>query len=519
MPPRQTAEDILTRADDDEEAYVDDDEGEEVDVDEDAAMEDFEDEEDPQEEVQLQNDSIAHFDGHKDSIFCIAQHPVHRKIIATGGGDDLTYVFDISSAGQQSSSVDDGRPSLAPVQKLDGHTDSVNAILFTQPSGEYLISAGLDGQIRAYRDALGTGKQYKFIGEAKEVEEVNFLTATSHADYPNTFALGANDGSVWVYTVDASDKNSPLNIVQSFFLHTMSATAGTWTPDGKLLCTVSEDGSFYIWDVFGDAAAAGVAPSSGSQSVVALTGDDERFRVDGGLYSVAVAPNGAFAAVGGAEGHVRIVGLPRLSSGDDHSATASVKGGAGAKAKPGGSRQAAGPKGTEASAGQAGAILASIQTQRDSIESIAFAQAPLTLMATASVDGSLTLFDTARRFAVRRHIKEAHEGEAVIKAEFLQSDGDEKWIVTSAGLDGVIRRWDTRGANVPVPPVVGGAGPTSAMGTQGQSGQAQGMIGEWKGHRGGGEGGGIMGFVQENPKIVVTAGDDGVALVFDMIKH
>jgi ribosome assembly protein SQT1 len=39
-------------------------------------------------------------------------------------------------------------------------------------------------------------------------------------------------------------------------------------------------------------------------------------------------------------------------------------------------------------------------------------------------------------------------------------------------------------------------------------------VGEWKGHRGGGEGGGIMGFVQGNGEAVVTAGDDHVALVF-----
>ncbi len=37
------------------------------------------------EELQLQNDSSAHFDKHSDSIFCVAQHPTKPNIIATGG--------------------------------------------------------------------------------------------------------------------------------------------------------------------------------------------------------------------------------------------------------------------------------------------------------------------------------------------------------------------------------------------------------------------------------------------------
>ena len=62
-------------------------------------------------------------------------------------------------------------------------------------------------------------------------------------------------------------------------------------------------------------------------------------------------------------------------------------------------------------------------------------------------------------------------------------------------MDGVVKRWDVRGG-------------TTAGG--------QGLVGEWKGHRGDGEGGGVLGFVQGGDgKRIVTAGDDHVALVFD----
>lgn len=447
--------------------------------------------EDPQEsEIQLQNDSKAHFDLHTDSIFTIAQHPLDPSVIATGGGDDTTYVFSAETPSpvlppSYESNPSAGRPSLQPVAKLTGHTDSINALIFTLPNGDYLLSGGLDGRLRAHSTKT---ESYPLIAEAQEVPEINFLIPCPNPTYPNTIALGASDGSVWVYTVDAADKEAPLQVIQAYYLHTESCTAGAWTPDGKMLATVSEDGSLYVWDVFGEASAAGVVGSAGSQAVVGLTSEDLRFAVEGGLFSVAVAPGGAFAVVGGAGGMIRVVGLPRLAA-TPASATQGMKGG-GAKNKSGGGKKVGGAEG--ASSGQAGQILASLQAQGDSVETLAFSAPPLTLLAAGSVDGSIMLFDTAHRFAVRRHIREAHEEFAVVKVELVP--GSTGYLLTSCGLDGVVRQWDTRGG-------------TAASG--------QGLVEEWRGHRGEGEGGGVLGFVQGGGKKIVTAGDDGVSLVFE----
>ncbi len=448
-------------------------------------------EDDSQEaEIQLQNDSKAHFDLHTDSIFAIAQHPLDPSVIATGGGDDTTYVFsaDIPSPvfpTSYESNPSAGSASLQPVAKLTGHTDSINALTFTLPNGDYLLSGGLDGRLRAHSTKT---QSYPLVAEAQEVPEINFLIPCPDPSFPNTIALGASDGSVWVYTIDAADKGAPLQVIQAYYLHTESCTAGAWTPDGKMLATVSEDGSLYVWDVFGEASAAGIVGSAGSQAVVGLTTEDQRFAVEGGLFSVAVAPGGAFAVVGGAGGMIRVVGLPRLAA-TQASATQGMKGG-GSKNKSGGGRKAGGAEG--ASSGQAGQILASLQAQGDSVETLAFSAAPLTLLAAGSVDGSIMLFDTAHRFAVRRHIREAHEEFAVVKVEFVP--GSTGYLLTSCGLDGAVRRWDTRGG-------------TAASG--------QGLVQEWRGHRGEGEGGGVLGFVQGGGKRIVTAGDDGVSLVFE----
>jgi ribosome assembly protein SQT1 len=60
---------------------------------------------DDNEEIVLQNDSIAYFDTYKDSVFAIAEHPLYPNLIATGGSegdaDDTPgkgYVFNTSAA-------------------------------------------------------------------------------------------------------------------------------------------------------------------------------------------------------------------------------------------------------------------------------------------------------------------------------------------------------------------------------------------------------------------------------------
>lgn len=480
-----------------EEEYVDN--GEDVamdsgDEDEDADMDQMVEDE----VIDLQNDSAAYFDLHKDSIFTIAQHPTRPNVVATGGGDDLAYIYDatpeptpVLPRSYESVPSNQERKGLEPLAKLEGHTDSVNAIIFTLPKGEFCATAGLDGQVRVYRDTSnGQAASWNFLASAQEVQEINWLAACPSPSHPNSFALGANDGSVWVYEISPTDSANPLTIVQAFYLHTMPSTAGTWTRDGRLLATVSEDGSLYIWDVWGDAAIAGFT-QGGAQYVVGLTGDDERFRIEGGLYSVAISPGGSICAVGGADGMIRVVGLPRFTGGASGATSGAT--GAGAKAKAAGGKQVAAKPATggAVSAGQAGQILASLQAQSDSVETIAFSDPPLTIMAAGSVDGTIVLFDVAHSFSIRRKIEEAHEEEAVIKLEFLKTlgnNGKHGHVLTSCGNDGVLRRWDVRGQ-------------TNAT--------DKGMLGEWKGHRGGGEGGGILGFVQGGDgSQVVTAGDE-----------
>ncbi|KAK0612558.1 WD40-repeat-containing domain protein [Bombardia bombarda] len=528
---------VDNESDDSEPEYLDEDDVAEVLEDgDDVAMNSDDDMDmdgqEEHEEILLQNDSIAYFDIHKDSVFAVAQHPLHPHIVATGGseGDDDAapgkgYVIDTSSAESRrpllpaSYSSDPSAAAAAaarttelrPLFPIDGHTDSVNSLAFSLPKGDFLVSGGMDGRLRVYAIAIpaaGSARQpqFKFIGESQEVVEINWVAPCPSPAFPNRVAFGASDGSVWVVAIDASDRANPIQILQTYFLHTAACTAGAWTADGLLLATVSEDASLHVFDVFGSAAAKSLVTDNG-QTVVSLTEQDQRFAVEGGLYSVAVAPSGTFLAVGGAGGAIRIVGLPRLSPSSStqqpqqQQTRTKQRGGAAAR------RGAAAPAAAEPS-NQAGAILASLNIQSGGIESLAFAPAPQTLLAAGSVDGSIAVFDTARSFAVRKHLKAAHDGESVVKVEFVRHPPQPAmagWLLTTCGLDGAIRRWDLRGATA-----------NSASATAAQTSAATGLVGEWKGHRGGGQGGGILGFVQgETGERIVTAGDDALVLVFE----
>lgn len=514
--------------DDDEQDVVDMDEvAEEIAAEnEDGDVDMSDPDDDEHEEVHLVNDSVAYFDTHKDSIFAIAQHPTNPNIIATGGSegeaddapgkgyvfvvpDDLSnkddgpvlppsYAADPGAAAQQMATQKENI-QIKPAFPIDGHTDSINALAFTLPNGEFVVSGGLDGRLRAYK--LDTAKpSLKFVGESQEVPEINWLAPCPNADYPNSIALGASDGSVWVYTIDPSDKATPLQIVQTYFLHQTSCTAGAWTPDGSLLATVDEDSSLYVWDVWGLAAAKGLIGDNG-QTVVSLTGQDQRFEVEGGLYSVAIEPRGGYLAAGGAGGAIRIVSLPRIT---DQTAGASAQ--TGSKASKSKGKAGGKAAGGEANAGQ---ILAALQVQSDSIESLAFApaSASIPLLAAGSVDGSITVYDPSRQFNIRRNIQGAHEDFSVVKLEWVKqaaaggpAAAQQQWLLTSCGMDGVVRRWNLQGAT-----------PSQHV----PNAAAAGLEKEWRGHRGDGEGGGVLGFVQgADGKRIITAGDDGLALVF-----
>ncbi|EPS37538.1 hypothetical protein H072_8784 [Dactylellina haptotyla CBS 200.50] len=394
-------------------------------------------------EIDLINDSSLHFDAHTDSIYSIAINPRLPGIIATGGGDDTAYIWSSDAAAGHTSTHGQERSGQVPIFKLEGHEESVTSVAFTA-SGEYLVTGSMNGRIIVTRcvDAQNpkNGKAWKKIAEVQETEEIGWLSAHPAAD---VFALGAADGSVWVYGVEDGE----VQIKQVFYNHTGSCTGGTFARGGELLATVSETSELFVYNVE-------------SGEVVARFGpEDARFNVEGGLYAVAANPAGTVIVVGGATGQCKVVALPTAGT---------QTGGRSSGARRGGS----------ATAGTTSAqILATLSTQSESIETLAFSPS-VPLLAAGSVDKSIVLYDT-QRWTVRRTIQ-GHE-DSVVKVQW--EDGQRQWLLTSCSMDRTVRRWDCR------------------------TGEEK---NKWQGHSDG-----VLGFVIDGNGRVITAGDDNVALVFE----
>jgi len=125
---------------DDQEIYIDPNDAEEEyaednnDDDDHPMSEDSADEALDEEDLDevFTDDSIQGFFLHTSPVYSVA---LYENIAATGGGDDLGFLWDITNGEM--------------IMKLDGHTDSVTNVAFSS-DGMYLATGGMDGQVRIW---------------------------------------------------------------------------------------------------------------------------------------------------------------------------------------------------------------------------------------------------------------------------------------------------------------------------------------------------------------------------------
>ncbi|BFZ65225.1 60S ribosomal subunit assembly or modification protein [Saitoella coloradoensis] len=303
------------------------------------------------------------------------------------------------------------------VQGFFGHTDSVYSIHINPANEDLVVSGG--GDDLAYVWNARTGDTvYKLTGHTDSitaarfsndgqfvatggmdgrvlvwrVSDGEFLTTLEGADeviwlewHPKGSVLlcGAQDGNVWMWAIPSG------NVMQVFASHTGPVNAGCFNPNGKSIVTVSDDGSLVHWD-----------PKTGA-ALLKLTSADARFACvseDGGWNCVAVEKDGNVAVVGGCDGKAKVVNLT------------------------------------------SGNLLGSLESQSESIESLAFCDT-LPLIASASVDGSVAIYDLAT-LRLRNTFK--HD-DAVVSCQFVPQTP----FLTTCSVDGTVRRWDVRtGAEV-----------------------------------------------------------------------
>ncbi|EKM78755.1 hypothetical protein AGABI1DRAFT_114353 [Agaricus bisporus var. burnettii JB137-S8] len=229
-------------------------------------------------DIEIQDNSVQHFESHKTSVFAVSCHPTH-PLAASGGEDDLGYIWDIT----------DGEI----IVKLTGHTDSVTAVAWSH-DGEIIATGGMDGKVRIWRRvAKEKGKDdyrtWEFLTELQGPDEVMFLRW-----HPKGYVLlaGSNDSTLWLWQLPSG------KTMQVFAGHVGPINCGEFTPDGKHIISADAENTLIFWDPRSDT------------PIFKLTSSDARFNLDG-ITSLGVNPSSTLAIVGGAAGGIRVISLSK----------------------------------------------------------------------------------------------------------------------------------------------------------------------------------------------------------------
>jgi len=171
------------------------------------------------------------FDGHKDSLYAVSGTPSKTlrngkrgpALMATGGGDDVAILWNAETGKQ--------------IARLEGHTDSVVAIAFNN-TGEYVATGGYDSCVKIWQ-ARGpkTGTLIATLeGPGQEIEWIKWHPKG------DVILAGSADGSSWMWL--APDQM----FMQVFTGHEDRVNCGSFTANGKLVVTGSNDATVRVWD-------------------------------------------------------------------------------------------------------------------------------------------------------------------------------------------------------------------------------------------------------------------------------
>ncbi|KAL0384907.1 UNVERIFIED_CONTAM: Angio-associated migratory cell protein [Sesamum radiatum] len=148
---------------------------------------------DGEEEFDGVDDSIHIFTGHTGELYTAACSPTDATLVATGGGDDKGFLWRITQGDW--------------AFELQGHQDSVSSLSFSA-DGQLLASGSLDGVVKVWDITRGELK----------------------------------------CTLDGPSGGIESCFSSSFSGHGGSVTCGDFTPDGRTICSGSDDATLRIWN-------------------------------------------------------------------------------------------------------------------------------------------------------------------------------------------------------------------------------------------------------------------------------
>lgn len=182
------------------------------------AHRDEEDEDEHMEETADVTDVAALvFSKHKGSVFSCSVSP-GGNIAATGGEDDLAYVWDIRT----------GNVLLT----CTGHKDSITCVEFSH-DGSLLATGDMSGYIQVWKIAASE-KIWEF-----ETGDLSWLT-WHHAS--RVLLAGTAEGEMWMWLV-------PQGNARTFPSYGINSQCGALLQDGKRSVAGYEDGSLRVFDL------------------------------------------------------------------------------------------------------------------------------------------------------------------------------------------------------------------------------------------------------------------------------
>ena len=174
----------------------------------------------PEPEPPAEDHSVQQLLSHTEPVFSVAVNAVHPELIATGGGDDVGYIWRF------------GQPQ--PIGKLQGHTDTISALGFSA-DGTLLASAGLDGAVRVWNVTTGE----LVVALDGPTQGINWLCWHARG---SVLLAGSEDATAWMWKLPEG------TVMQIFSAHSASVSYGGFVNNGKNVITASEDGTVRVWN-------------------------------------------------------------------------------------------------------------------------------------------------------------------------------------------------------------------------------------------------------------------------------
>lgn len=181
-------------------------------------------------EDDYEDESIHCFEGHSDAVLAVAWSPTSADQVATGGQDDLAYLWRV---GQDA--LEDSAGSLG-TSELRGHKDTVVDMKFNS-TGTLLATASMDGTIRVW--SVPAGDLVRLLEGPGD--EVLWIRWHPRGDI---VVAGSADMTLWMWNAQTGA------CMQVFSGHQGPVSCGAFSSDGKAVVSGGgeDDCSLRMWN-------------------------------------------------------------------------------------------------------------------------------------------------------------------------------------------------------------------------------------------------------------------------------